>query len=113
MPFQQVQTLLLVSMYPGITLSELADRLEIAQSSASRNVAALGKVHRLQKEGLDFVEAIEDPSERRRKICFLTERGHREVLGLMRMLYPDFNFDAGPTAKERIDNVMSSLRKRR
>lgn len=111
MPFQQVQILLTVALFPGITMSDLADRLNIAQSSASRNVAALGKVHRLKKEGLDFVEAIEDPIERRRKLCFLTPKGKRELTALMRIIWDEFSFEA-PTAKEFINGALSTLRKR-
>ena len=61
--------------YEGISMKDLAEKVGIAQSSTSRNVAALSKWHRLGKEGLDLVEAIEDPAERRRKIVYLTSKG--------------------------------------
>nr|WP_245986670.1 hypothetical protein [Azospirillum thermophilum] len=47
----------------------------MAQSSASRNVAALSRWHSFGKAGLDLVQAQEDPRERRRKIVTLTEKG--------------------------------------
>jgi DNA-binding MarR family transcriptional regulator len=42
-------------------------------------VAALGKWHKLGEPGLDLVEAVEDPIERRRKIMFLTPKGRAQV----------------------------------
>ena len=75
MTIHQAVCFMYVVKYNGITMKELADRIGIAQSSTSRNVAALSKWHRLGKEGLDLVEAIEDPAERRKKRVSLTPKG--------------------------------------
>jgi DNA-binding MarR family transcriptional regulator len=56
--------------------------LAIAQSSASRNIAALSRWHSFGKDGHNLVEAREDPRERRRKIVSLTPRGHHLVATL-------------------------------
>lgn len=77
MPMQMAATFVLVALLPGITMKELAERLGISQASCSRNVAALSKVHRLNKPGHDLVYAEEDPAERRRKIVRLTSKGTR------------------------------------
>lgn len=76
MPMQQAALLVELATHPVCTMSELTRRLEISQSSVSRNVAALSKVDRHQKPGLDLVESVEDPAERRRKIVSLTPKGH-------------------------------------
>lgn len=77
MPAQQIQVFLTVALRPGITMENLGRDVGISQSSVSRNVAALSKHHRLGKAGADYVEATEDPTERRRKIIFLTPRGRQ------------------------------------
>lgn len=66
----------------GISVGELAKRLGIAQSSASRNIAALSAWHSFGKPGLDLVESREDPRERRRKIVTLTPKGAALALRL-------------------------------
>ncbi len=66
----------------GISVGELAKRLGIAQSSASRNIAALSAWHSFGKPGLDLVESREDPRERRRKIVTLTSKGAALALRL-------------------------------
>ena len=63
----------------GRSMQELAQRADLAQSSISRNVAALGKWHRLQKPGLNLVETFEDPRDRRRKPVYLTAKGRNVI----------------------------------
>jgi DNA-binding MarR family transcriptional regulator len=75
MPIQMLQTFLAVAKQPGISMQQLGAILKTSQASCSRNVAALGKWHKFQQPGLDLVEAVEDPVERRRKIVFLTPKG--------------------------------------
>lgn len=79
-PEMQAHTInifLVVCMNPGITMKDLGQQLGVSQATMSRNIAALGKVHRLNRPGLDLVEAQEDPAERRRKIVNLTPKGKR------------------------------------
>ena len=86
MPIQMLQTFLAVARQPGITMYQLGEILKTSQASCSRNVAALGKWHKLGEPGLDLVEGVEDPVERRRKIIFLTPKGRarvQEVLSAM------------------------------
>jgi DNA-binding MarR family transcriptional regulator len=79
MPIQMLQTFLAVARQPGITMQQLGEILKTSQASCSRNVAALGKWHKFGEPGLDLVEAVEDPVERRRKIMFLTPKGRARV----------------------------------
>ena len=58
-------------------MTTIAKDLNMAQSSVSRNVSLLSKWSWSRKEGLNFVEALEDPMERRRKLVKLTNRGKK------------------------------------
>lgn len=75
LPIQYALSFMTIAQNEGISIGELADRLGIAQSSASRNVAALSRWHSFGKAGLDLVSAQEDPRERRRKVVALTDKG--------------------------------------
>jgi DNA-binding MarR family transcriptional regulator len=82
MPIQYALSFLTIAQHEGLSMGELAQRLGIAQSSASRNIAALSRWHSFGKAGHDLVEALEDPRERRRKIVSLTPRGHQLIEAL-------------------------------
>jgi len=82
MPIQYALSFLTIAQHEGLSMGDLAQRLGIAQSSASRNIAALSRWHSFGKAGHDLVEALEDPRERRRKIVSLTPRGHRLIEAL-------------------------------
>ncbi len=100
MPTQQVQAFLAVALRPGLTMADLADTVGMSQSSCSRNIAALSKWHRLGDPGLDLVEAIEDPHERRRKIMFLTPKGRRRVMHVLEVLTGGVVDYDSPSAEE-------------
>ncbi|HYF86323.1 MarR family transcriptional regulator [Azospirillum sp.] len=85
LPIQYALSFMTIAQSEGISIGELAERLGIAQSSASRNVAALSRWHSFGKAGLDLVQAQEDPRERRRKIVTLTDKG-REFLNALRAI---------------------------
>lgn len=85
LPIQYALSFMTIAQSDGISIGELAERLAIAQSSASRNVAALSRWHSFGKAGLDLVQAHEDPRERRRKIVTLTEQG-RAFLAELRVI---------------------------
>ena len=76
LPIQYALSFLTLAQNEGLSMGELAQRLAIAQSSASRNIAALSDWHSFGKPGLGLVEAREDPRERRRKLVSLTPKGH-------------------------------------
>ena len=83
---QTAQTFIAVALQPGITMKELSERVGISQASCSRNVAALSRVHRLNKAGMDLVVAAEDPMERRRKVVKLTAKGQRLAEALTKLI---------------------------
>lgn len=86
MQMQTAQTFITVALNPGISMTELSEKVGISQASCSRNVAALSRVHRLNKPGLDLVVAAEDPMERRRKVVKLTPKGQRLAEALTKLL---------------------------
>jgi len=88
LPIQYALSFMTIAQNEGISIGELADRLGIAQSSASRNVAALSRWHSFGKAGLDLVSAQEDPRERRRKVVALTDKG-RAFLDALRGIVSD------------------------
>lgn len=98
---QQIRLLLNIAMHPGLTQQELADRCDIALSSVSRNLMALGEWHRFGKPGLNLVEKTEDPHERRRQIAFLTIKGKKLVEHILAVLRPGeaISFEA-PSSRE-------------
>lgn len=75
MPIQYALSFLTLARNPGLSIRDLSERLGIAQSSASRNVAALSEWHSFRKPGHDLIQAKEDPRERRRKIVTPTPKG--------------------------------------
>ncbi|HVJ53623.1 MAG TPA: MarR family transcriptional regulator [Aliidongia sp.] len=94
MPIQYALSFLTIAQNEGLSMGDLAQKLGIAQSSASRNIAALSKWHSFGKAGHDLVEAHEDPRERRRKIVRLTARGHH-LIGILRALVAGETIPAG------------------
>lgn len=87
LPIQYALSFLTVARNEGMSIRDLSERLGIAQSSSSRNVAALSKWHSFGKAGLDLVQAVEDPRERRRKILTLTPAGQALADRLAELLH--------------------------
>tara|TARA_R110000851_G_scaffold227952_1_gene380714 strand:- start:296 stop:559 length:264 start_codon:yes stop_codon:yes gene_type:complete len=85
MQAQQALVFITVALNEGMTMKDLGKNLGISQSSCSRNIAALSRIHRLNKLGLDLVVATEDPEERRRKVLRLTHKG-KKVIETLEML---------------------------
>lgn len=110
---QMYQLLMEIAVQPGITMQNLMERTGLALSSVSRNLMALGEWHRFGKPGLNFVETVEDPQERRRKIAFLTPQGRKFVESSLDALYPgqDNCLDV-PTAREFLTGQFRQKRER-
>jgi DNA-binding MarR family transcriptional regulator len=88
LPIQYALSFLTIAENEGLSMRDLSERLGIAQSSASRNVAALSQWHSFGKPGHDLVEAREDPRERRRKIITLTTKGAALIRDLRVIMNP-------------------------
>jgi DNA-binding MarR family transcriptional regulator len=61
----------------GISMQDISEKLDLAQSTVSRNVFKLSFTNRHRERGIDLLEAFEDPMERRRKLVKLTAKGRR------------------------------------
>lgn len=99
MPMQQAEVLIAIANKPGITMSDLAKRTGLSQSSISRNIAALSKFHRIGKPGLDLVEAVTDPRETRRRLVYLTTNGKMHVTKLFRVFDENYSIDKDTDAR--------------
>jgi len=94
MPIQYALSFLTLARNPGLSIRDLSERLGIAQSSASRNVAALSEWHSFRKPGHNLIKAKEDPRERRRKIVTPTKKGEALLTRLEAIMN---GVDAGET----------------
>jgi DNA-binding MarR family transcriptional regulator len=99
---QQHQALLFIIGYPGreqVTISELAERLQI------RHHSAVGLVDRLEEQGL--VERIQNQQDRRQVFIHLTEKGLR-ILKTLADTHREELHNLGPqlcSMLERISNT--------
>lgn len=78
--------LIYIAMHPGSTTADIAAATGLAQASISRNTMELGKMNRRKQPGMNLVSDQEDPTERRRKIYFLTPKGQRVVASLIQTM---------------------------
>lgn len=88
MNLQAFNIVMEVFIRPGSTMQELEKNTDMSLASVSRNLMALGKWHRLGRPGLDLVECVDDPHERRRKIAFLTKDGREFVSDILSIGLP-------------------------
>lgn len=75
MSVSQATVFLWVCLNEGRTQADLRQSLGMPSSTASRSLAALSKVHSLGKAGLDLIEWVESPTDRRQKQLYLTRKG--------------------------------------
>ena len=86
MPVQQMAVFCWIVTNEGRVQRDLCAALDMPNSSASRNIAALSLVHRLGKPGLGLITWVDNPEDRRAKLLMLTEKGRtfaRQVLDLL------------------------------
>lgn len=110
MPIQYALSFLTLARNPGLSIRDLSERLGIAQSSASRNVAALSEWHSFRKPGHGLIQANEDPRERRRKIVTLTRDGEALLARLEAVMEGQ---DGGETQVTRLAPSGSKARAKR
>ena len=75
MSISQATVFFWVCLNEGRTQADLRQNLGMPSSTASRSLAALSKVHRLGKAGLDLIEWTESVTDRRQKELYLTRKG--------------------------------------
>ncbi len=73
---------LLIAVHERITTAELMSALDLEQSTMSRMTDFLSNYGKPGVEGLELIEAHDDPSDRRRKVYTLSRKG-QELLDRM------------------------------
>jgi DNA-binding MarR family transcriptional regulator len=86
-PMQVVQAFLYVASHDNCYKSSLEKELGLLTASCSRNLAWLSDKHRLGKPGLGLIERKVDPTNRRRLILSLTDKGKRFAQRIEHILY--------------------------
>ena len=79
MESQTIAVFFYVCLYSGadgVSMQTISQKLDIAQSSVSRNCYKLGDKTR-DGIGIGLLQSFEDPEERRRKLVRLTAKGRR------------------------------------
>lgn len=87
MPAQVTSCFLYVASHKNCHKQAMEEYLDISAASGSRNTDWLGKHHRLGKPGLELIQKESDPTNRRRAVLNLTDRGQRVVKQLRSILY--------------------------
>jgi DNA-binding MarR family transcriptional regulator len=75
MPLRCLETLLLVALHPGESVTDLAGRAGLSVSTMSRNLRDLGNEYRTGKAGLKLVESNPHPANAASLAYRLTPRG--------------------------------------
>ena len=86
-PAQVVSVLLYIAIHEPCHKQAIEEDLEFTTASCSRNIAWLSHKHRLNKPGLGLVSFERDPSNRRRYIVELTDKGRDLIKTLENKLY--------------------------
>lgn len=113
-PATTVQVFLLVAANPGISSKQLLQRAQGSQSAISRHLALLSEYSWRGGEGMDLVETVEDPEDRRNKIAFLKPKGKLLAVKLTRILNPtgpEPDPASFPTAAEYVRSVRAGPRR--
>jgi DNA-binding MarR family transcriptional regulator len=84
MPAQTIELFLQVALRPGITMTELSQRLRISQSSVTRNVYKLSDYSRPGLIGVGLLTIEQHPTSFRKKVLGLTERGRELLASIVR-----------------------------
>ena len=74
-PINAALTLLYVAMNEPCLKKDMEIALGFTTASGSRNTDYLSKINRLRQEGLDFINKVDDPDDRRQTILTLTPKG--------------------------------------
>lgn len=92
-PQMQAQTFmcfLMVAQFGPCNMQDIKDVANVSQASLSRNLSALGLVHRRGMPGFGLVETWEDPMNRKAKLVKLTPKGEALKKQIMDVLSEEF-----------------------
>lgn len=97
-----IQVFLLIAANAGISSREILDATGISQSSVSRHLAVLSEWNWKGGPGLGLCETLEDPTNRRSKRSWLTQKGRQFAAKIVRMIDTAMDVDLTdfPTSKE-------------
>ena len=73
-PIQHAMSLGIISLHPGLSLTELADKTNLTLSTVSRIVGALSD-HRANGQPFGLVKVKQSKQERRKKELYLSPKG--------------------------------------
>ena len=86
LPVQALAAFLAIAINEGENVNSIAAKVDLAQSSASRNISSLTAWDWRKKPGLKLVEYREDPMNLSQKNLYLTERGKNLIRKLSEIL---------------------------
>lgn len=86
MPVQALAAFLAIAIYEGENVNSIATRVDMPQSSASRNISSLTAWDWRKKPGLKLVEYREDPMNLSQKTLYLTPKGKRLIETIQELL---------------------------
>ena len=86
MPIQQMLMFFDVATHEGTSLKDVCARMDIAQSTGSRNIIGLTKEGKSRDDrgGLNLVRTFDDPEDYRRKIIELTPDGRVLLMSILK-----------------------------
>jgi DNA-binding MarR family transcriptional regulator len=87
MPAQLVSCLLYIASHKDCHKQAMEEYLNISVASGSRNTDWLSKKHRLGKPGLNLITKERDPSNGRRLVLKLTNKGEQLIKQIRTTLY--------------------------
>lgn len=101
MPIQTAHLFFLIAERPALTQKDLMDATGLSQPAVFRNTSLLGEGLN-KREGMKLVERIADPTEGRRHIFFLTEKGRTLMKSILRLTETEETIEKMkmPTARE-------------
>ena len=87
---RQLMLLATIAEEPGLSQTELADRIGVTPAAMSRNMDSMGSAGRRDREGpgLGWITSQDDPADDRPNRVYLTDEGQRILQTMLGMLWP-------------------------
>ena len=100
MQLPMAAALLIVALKEGVSRTEVMEDLNVAGSTATRNLMGLMEQGRLGRPGHGLVTQQVNPEERRWRMHSLTPEGREMIARLASIIFPD---GGGGEGEERVD----------